>query len=667
MTAPSRAQPGASRVFSPTDFHLFTGLQIPDPITFVTGEQWLGRTNLYPRQATLLKVIFLRNDLLTDYDLSVIAEWESSFRRTGNNGITPGILDRMRNLREAGYRYFREVLLVLGRRAGKGYVSALAMSYVLWHYLAKGDPQGFYGVDRDKRLACYIYAGKKEQARDNLWRDLVNVITGGPCYSPYISKAMGESLSVFAPNDFVRMRKLQGMKISTTADLATFIILPKESTVMSGRGPASFMLGFDEMAHIVTATGASRSAEEVYDAATPSLDQFRRDAFIVEPSSPWQMVGKFHQNWKNCLEMSEDGLPVYPEMMMLQLASWEIYEDWERAHDIPMFPPGFTGDLGEHEGPSPTFAPLKGAIQVYDDAMKRLEKANPDTFAVERLSHWQATMDAYLDPKKIALMFEPWNGRELQMTDQGVLSIFYKGHADPSLANANFAVAIAHPEEVDGITHCVFDMIHHWRPSDFPDNTIDYVQIEEELWQLIRAFKPDEFTFDQWNSAAVIAQLKKRAHLAQFPKRVVVYEKTATVKHNFERAENFKIGLNQGWIHSPTYEQAELELRFLHLKNGKVEKQETGPVITKDVADCMFECVWTILGSQVGAFINGTLGGMSLGGTMQGGWQPAAMNERDDPSFSRLSGFGRASGPQHFSARGGAANPSRSSGRRGPR
>lgn len=644
----------------PADFGLFTGVQVPDPITFVVSPKWLDRPQLYPRQATLLKVIFLREDLFTDYDYSVVAEWEQSFLRTGNNGIVVGVLDRMRYLKAQGYPWFREVLLVLGRRAGKGYISALAMAYVLWNYLGKGDPQEHYGVDRDKRLACYIYAGKKEQARDNLWRDLINVIMGGPCYTRFVSKPLGESLSIWAPNDFVRLRKLRERGIEPAADMATFTIVPKESTVMSGRGPASFMLGFDEMAHVITAGGASRSAEEVYGAATPSLDQFRKDAFIIEPSSPWQMIGQFYENWTHASE-TEDGEPVYPELLMLQLASWEMYYDWEVAHEIPLFPEDFTGDLGEYEDdvPHPGLAPLKGAIQVYDDAMKRLEKANPDTFAVERLSHWQATIDAYLDPKKIAAMFEAWNGEELKMHTEGVLSMYYKGHADPSLANANFGIAIAHPEvDDDGITHCVFDYISHWSPTDFPDNTIDYVQIEEELWQLIRGFKPDEFTFDQWNSASTLAHLKKKIYQARWPKRVDVFEQTATAPHNLERAENFKIALNQGWMHAPYYELADLELRFLQFKNGKVVKQDAGPVQTKDVADCLMECAWAILGKQVGMFINNALSGFPLTGMSQGGFD-AYSRQSDQPEVARrLSTLGRSS-TRDSGARGGAYNPAR--------
>lgn len=675
MSAPTRVlrPPGSASggtPFRPTDFRYFTGLDIPDPITFVISPKWLDRPNLYPRQATLLKVIFLREDLFTQFDYDVVEEWETSFRRSGNNGITPGVLDRMRYLRATGYSYFREVLLVLGRRAGKGYVSALAMSYVLWHYMAKGDPQGYYGVDRDKQLACFIYAGKKEQARENLWKDLINVILGAPCFAKYLSRPMGESLSVYAPNDFIRMRKLEQRGIVTASDRATFTIQPKEATMMSGRGPASFMQGYDEMAHQISAGGAARSAEEIYGAATPALDQFRKDAFIIEPSSPWQQIGQFYENWENSLEVDEGGLPVYPEMVMLQLASWEMYYDWERAHELPLFPADFLGDLKEYvETEHPRLAPLKGAIQVYDEAMQRLEKANPDTFAVERLSHWQATIDAYLDPAKIAAMFGEWADRTLEMRDHGILSVFYKGHADPSLTNANFGIAIAHPEtDAEGITHCVFDYISHWQPSDFPDHTIDYVEIEQDIWRLIQSFKPDEFTFDQWNSAPVIAHLRKKVHDARFPKRVQVYEKTATVKHNFERAENFKAALNQGWVHAPYYEQAELELRFLQLKNGKVEKQDAGPVQTKDVADCLFECVWTILGEQVSAFYNGTLSAFPLSGAVQGGFNPYAReNFDDDPAFRALSSATRSSNARYSAARGGGYSAARGGRRPGRR
>ena len=645
----------------PTDFHLFTGLEVPDPISFVVSPEWCDRPQLYPRQATLLKVIFLRNDLLTDYDHQVIDEWESNFRRTGNNGIVPDVRTRMASLRLKGYSYFREVLLVLGRRAGKGYISALAMAYVLWRYLAKGDPQGFYGIDRDKQLACFIYAGKKEQAKVNLYRDLEQVILGAPCFGPYVNRPLGESLSIYAPHDFVRMKKLQTRGINTERDMATFLIQPKEATLMSGRGPASFMQGYDEMAHLVTAGGASRSAEEIYGAATPALDQFKKDAFIIEPSSPWQMIGQFYTNWEHSLALNAQGEPEYPEILMLQLASWEIYYDWDIAHELPLFPEEFEGDLGEYANrPHPHLAVLKGAVQEYDEGMQKLEKANPETFKVERLSHWQATVDAYLDPKKIEAMFD----HSLSMNSEAKsLTMFYKGHADPSKVNDNFAVAIAHAEKgEDGLIQCVFDYIHHWKPSDFPENTIDYLYVTDRLFDLIWAFKTDEFTFDQHNSEMPIQSLNRRIREQRAPKRMQVFEKTSTAQHNWARAECFKVSINQGWVTAPYYETADLELRFLQLKatgsTNKVVHQDTGPVVHDDVATAMMECVWTILGEQARTWTHGLLSESPLTPGLQGGFDPYSRELRDEDQqvFSRISGFGAN---RNTLVRGGGRDPSR--------
>lgn len=653
-------------ILLPTDFAAWGGVEIPDPITFAVGSAWLGRPQLYPRQATVLKLVFLRTDLLTDYDHQVIDGWEESFRKTGNRGIVPGVRERADLLRAQGYKHFREVLLVLGRRAGKGYLCALFMAYVLWQYMALGDPQGYYGIDRDKQLAAFLYAGKKQQARVNLWQDLVHVIQGSECFQPYVSRPQGESLTVYAPYDFVRMNKLARRGFTTTMDQATFLIEPKEATMMSGRGPASFMQGYDEMAHMVTAGGASRSAEEVWNAAIPSLDQFKKDAFIVEPSSPWQMIGQFYQNWVNSLAIGEDGLPLYANIFMLQLESWDIYQDWEMAHVLPLLPHDFEGDLKEYvEAPHPKLMKLQGAVQTYDPEMEKQELANPETFAVERRSHWQAVVDAYLDPKKIENMFKDG----LTQKTTGVLSLFYKGHADPSTVNANYGVVIGHPEVREGITYCVFDVIHHWRPGDFPDHTINYLEVNDRLWDWIRDFKTDEFTFDQFNSQNTIQWLNDQVRKARIPKRVSIYEKTATAQHNWERAENFKIALNQGWIESPPYEQLELELRFLQRKDTatthRVDKQDTGPVTTKDVADAAMEVVWTILGDQVHSYTHGALSEFQMRAGLPGGIDPHARETSsfaDNQTFNQL---GALSARQRAGVmRGGGLNPSRNANRR---
>jgi hypothetical protein len=343
----------------PTDYKLYTPLPVPDAITFVIGEQWSNR-RLYPRQATLLKIIFLEVDLLTDYDRAVIAEWEHSFLQTKQEGITPGIIDRMIMLKESGYSWFREALLVMGRRGGKA-MWPPGVSIVLWHYMSRTTRRSS-GVDRDKQLICSIYAGKKEQAKANLWQDLVKIVQGSPCFAR-TSQAAGRVAVGVRTADVVKIAKLLRRGIQPGLDMATFRLDPREATTMSGRGGAAFALGFDEMAHMIS-TGVNRAADEVWKAATPSLDQFKKDAFIVCPSSPWEMLGQFYDEWKQSQEIDNiTGLPVYPDKMFLQLPSWNIYEDWEIAHEIDLFPEDYQGRLGEYvDVLPPPLAPMKLAI-----------------------------------------------------------------------------------------------------------------------------------------------------------------------------------------------------------------------------------------------------------------------------------------------------------------
>jgi hypothetical protein len=608
----------------------FDGPPVPDPITFIIGSDWLGKPQLYPRQATLVKIVFLRDDLFTDYDRQVIAEWQRRFAETNpdagdgkfaaqTKGLQPDLFERIAYLKKRGYKWFPELIIAIGRRGSKGYLSALCMAYVLWNYLAKGNPQEYYGIDENKPLACAIFAGKKEQAKENLWGDLYSLLTTAPCFTDYISEALAESLTVYAPYDFVRMRKLAARGISSSKDMASFRIIPRESTPLAPRGPAGCILGFDEAAHVKNA-GVTREFGVVYNAAKPSLDQFGTDGFVVLPSSTWEMIGKFYELWELSLAREpapEPGetMPAYPTKFMIQIESWAIYEDWEKAHLLPLFPQGFTGDLGEYDPEDlPLLRPLKGAIQAFDEEMAREEKANPDTFGVERRSNWATALDAYLNTAKIEEMFAPWQDRdprhgrpELFMTSRGPLINDYTAHGDPSMVNCRFGFALAHAEPgPDGMSHAVFDLIHFWDPADFPDHTIDYdVPVNWIFDNVVLKFQPDELTFDQFNSVASVQALQKKVRGAHLQKNVMVYERTATAPLNWGTWETFKAAVNMGLVHSPVHAELKDELRFLQKPEGqqKVVHPDSGPVRTKDIADCAAIVTARLLGEQMKAYL----------------------------------------------------------------
>lgn len=627
------------------------GLRVPDIMEFVLSDRYLNRPNIYPRQATLLKAIFLQDELFTEYDYEVLAEWSDGFslnananeegiwRYQGGHGIQPDILQRIQLNKAEGRKWFRECVIVIGRRGGKGYLGGICGAYVLWNYICKMDPQREYGIDRDKRLTGLVFAGKLNQAKTEQWADIINVIQGGPCFAPFVNRPQAESLSIYSPHDLVRMREmeLRGIK-NDQVDTATFRIIPKESTMMAGRGPAAFMQYYDEMAH-VSSTTASANAEAVYQAATPALDQFKPDEFIYAGSSPWQMSGQFYENWQHSLEVdSNTGRPIYPDMFMVQLTSWDPYKDWEKAHTLYV-----------KKGWKDRFSPLNKAVQEYDEKMKRLERANPETFAVERKSQWAASQNAYLNPDRVREMFSPYQGKQLQMQSSGHMQNVYVAHVDPSKSGANTGLAIAHlSDEPDdrGFHHVIFDLIKHWTPGDFdgqhglPENNkeIDYIFLEEWLNKNVTdAFMPKDFTFDQFD-ASIIQRIRKYARDNRRPRSTMVYERTATKAINWKMAEAFKTALGLGLLHAPYYEQAELEMIYLQdMGHERVDHPTEGVIQTKDVFDAMCNAAYTLIGEEMSAFLNDEFMGFGMSGYLPGGVQPfSAEMSGSDPGAEDL-------------------------------
>lgn len=672
--------------------------EVPDIAEFIVSDKYLNRPNIYPRQMTFQKIIFLQDELFTQFDYDVIGEWEETFLATGNEGISPGILDRIKTNKAQGRNWFRETLAVWGRRGSKGFNGGICGSYVLWNYMLRpGGPQAYYGIDRDKRLTGIVFAGKKEQARANQWQDIVNVVTGGPCFRPYISRHQSERLTIFAPTDILRQQRLEMAGLSTEADLASFDIVPAPSTTMAARGPTSFMQFYDEQAHVLNST-ANADAEAVYQSATPALDQFKKDGFIYAPSSPWAKTGQFFTNWELAIEMNPDGSPAYPERLMLQLPSWGPYEDWEEAHRIPLRPPRKTVIEVEVEVPKRTtktvdgkkktktitvletqqverlvpdglgnFKRLKGAIQAFDDDMRQLQRANPETFAVERLSHWAESLSAYMNAKKVSEMFQPWSRDpdSIFIKRSGILRETYSAHGDPANSNKRFGWSMAHrvwvpdadpalAEKGEGAYHVVFDRIRCWEPGDYEDHLLDYDDVMGSIWEEdVKPFLPEDVSFDQFNVPATIGNLRKRLSKEQLPKSVRVREVSRTRTLNWKHYELFKSAINMGLVHAPMYLQerdedgqwkvnyasseVENELKFLEEKNGAVNHPTTGPVQTKDIADTMCEVVVQLIGKELAAFLGMELDTLGVTGAAAQGTDPGrhTRSESSD-TFDRL-------------------------------
>ena len=594
-----------------------------------------------------MKTVFLRDDMFTEFDRRVIAGWEQGFVRededgkpqlVGSYGVAPGLEHRMTMLREAGYRWFPTVCFVLGRRSGKGYMGALITAYQVFYLLSLGDPQAHYGIDRDKQIKVLVFATDARSAKRNQYRDLKGFVEKAPCFRPYVEYVGPGEIRLFTPAQVARMAA------GGPRETGLIVIEALPTTGTAARGPGAIGLVFDEFAHLAD-EGLHGSGDEILAAAEPTQTTFGLDAFIYMASSPADMTGPFYETAMRGLELDDAGQPADPSVFMVQLPSWDVWLDWEQTL-VDENDPGQNG-LEMWPG-GDQFPPLKRALVVYDERMRRKEMLNRDTFAVEYRAQWRTSMFAYLPQDHVKQIFEPYDGSRLKMQTLGRLDRHYFMHFDSSVSGANFAIVIGRVEVNEcGERHVVIDFISVARPSDFENGEIDYGVMGKRIFDLAVAFLPPLITHDGYNTTLLVQRLEERLRAAGLPRLPKFLKRTPTHQSNWAEAELFKTAIAQNLVHAPMHKLAFDELVYLQCRKERVNPPSSGPVRTADVADCLFSIVMQALGGN-----SGTLEAMSAFGAhnLSRNLTPTTADQAVFDQMSR----GMRRGPDHR-----AGNPAR--------
>jgi len=607
-------------------------------IDFATHRSFCGK-KLYPRQQTLLKLIFLETHNMTAYDLEVINGWCEGFRRRRDTfGVQPDVWERIAYLKARGARRFPHILYIGGRRGSKGLIGGILGAEQLAYMVSLDDWQAHYGIDRGKDGYLQVGATNQSQAKAQLFADIRTTVEDCQYLQPYIAESKDYALALRTPADLRRIAEMKAAGVQIEHMVASVRAQALSANAATFRGATAFGLFLDEFAFMVE-TGSGKSGEAIYEDAHPSLDQFDLDGLTYIPTSPYQKSGKAYalyqegsvlmESFRDREGISEeaqvelarmaakrgeevDEVQANPTMLVLQLPSWELYTDWERGKEL----------VGRK---------FRGPIQPGPDHETQIRRKirNPEKFRVEREAQWAEVVGQYFDPDAVDRMFVPPGWRPpLEPQSRGYLRHKYRIHFDPGRTGANFAMCIGHTEEVCEVCgwspehlhqqipvehdrgckgriwpHVIIDLLHVWKPDDFPPDpetnkpTIDYVQVQRDIEGILKSFpSASVVSFDQWNSAPLLAQLRRKFDSMR------VIEVTFTERENQRRFERVKGALNLGWVHcyrdrlfGDGESLLENELKFLAERNGKVVKQDIGPVTTKDLADCFCVVVADLL------------------------------------------------------------------------
>lgn len=630
-------------------------------VDFATHDSFCGQT-LYPKQATLLKLIYLETDQMTAYDLDVIEDWRRGFRRHRDvYGVQPDIWERVEYLKKRGYRRFPHIQAVLGRRASKGFIGAILGAEQIAYLIALDNPQRHFNIREGKDCFLNVGATSQTQAQRHQYADIRDVVEHCAWLQPYIAELKDHQMRLRTPADIRRIATMKAQNVPIEHTIASLWVVALSASSVAGRGATSYANFFDEFAFHIQGTDSTKSSDNIYEDWQPSLGQFKRDALTYVPSSPFTKVGKFYQlyqegkvlmgSYQDTDGMSEEAmaelkamrtradqdeveLTAEPGMLIFQGPSWALYEDWERGPELVAV--NFDGAPEDD---------LSSEVQM------RAKLRNPEKFKVEREGQFAEVLGAYLDPDKVDAMFKPVPWRDPQLLEPTPFGRFdhtYRIHCDPSKSGANFALAIAHTEiawcdkcgalptqnkpyaclvcDKEGYhwPHVIMDKLHVWRAIDFPENPetkkreIDYTVVEQELDQILYTFpSTTKFSSDQWNSVGFLQRLRKK-----YMPNIRVTEETATEKSNYVRAEKFKSAINLQWVHSFRDSLGEGggsllsdECKFLSERNGKVYKQEFGPVTTKDLYDAVSVVTTDLLHDVLERWDGGTLTARARGTT----------------------------------------------------
>lgn len=583
---------------------------------------------LYPRQKLLLKLFFLEE--LTDHEENILDHWIKGGYRGEEIEVSPNIRERIQYCKDNGYQHFREVVLVGGRRCSKGFLTGVTMAKLVYDLIQMQDPQKHYGIDPGKEIIFSVVAAAQEQAKDMQYADFASAVNSCQALQRHIFKLQELEFSLMTEKDIREVEgwKRQGRRVQR--DTSTIRGKAMAANARTIRGSATMAIVFDEYAHFMQGEN-DQSDGEIYAAATPALAQFGTAGMIFCNSSPYSKVGKFYERYEEGMAL-DNGQAVAPTTLSLRFPSWALFEGWWEDPDYAgpskciTVSPDWDLDKKDDQGDLFYTREDREAIKV----ARGEELSDPIKFRVERRGYFAEVVDAYLDGEKVDRMFA---GRPIydEKADpilqhypfpvnwDNATNIYeYVGHMDPSSTTAGFGFALGHTEyyrlpveQEDGTIseetqgHVVFDILKRWDPKKFPEKTIKWDGILEELLNWIWLFRPKSVTFDQHQNMWPMQYLQKEIR-ARGLGDTRIFEKTADLQRNWNRAEVFRTALYHDRIHAPSdtadSEWSGQELKYLQeIKTARiprVEKQDQGPVQTKDVADCMMEVVEVLIGAE---------------------------------------------------------------------
>lgn len=483
----------------------------------------------------------------------------------------------------------RELILSIGRRAGKSTLSGIFASYEVYRLLNLYNPQEYYGLPNGNRIQIISLATDKDQA-GILFNEVAGHLTKCSYFEPYKASATQTNVHFRTPYDIEKYGNLyrENGKFTSFTGKASIRLTFKGATGKGTRGFGNIVVILDEFAHFLEGDGPA-SAEEMYKAISPSQAAFSpkdpenplipigpKESRMICISSPLGKSGKFYQLYEQAMSNGKGS----ENMLAVQAPTWEVnptvpLQDLQQAYyaDPKAFSVEFAAQFNDQ---------VSGWIERLEDLEACIDPTHrPVLRARPRVPHQMGIDVGVVGDGTFAVITHVENGKIIVDYHEGWYAGVDWRETNPHLDGeypTDYAKTLANVERLD------FDAIAEWFKA------------------LSKRFHIRDAVFDSWQGIALEQSLHKLG-LGQFKSqaftqvdssriyqaaKMMMYDESL-VLYDYPLPQGVSLGGNQ---HAP-YIQELLNLRAKQVSKNivKVEApQKKGS--HDDYSDALVRSIW---------------------------------------------------------------------------